>query len=65
MMVRICFLPEVEVSHSVYKSMHILLKGHSRISIIFRRQDVLWQSVQLAMYFLILIHASPVVLAFY
>ena len=29
MMVRICLLPEVEVSHSVTKSMAILSNGHS------------------------------------
>ena len=34
MMVRICLLPEVEVLHSVTKSMVILLSGHSSISVI-------------------------------
>ena len=34
MMVRICLLPEVEVSHSVTKVMAILSNGHSGISII-------------------------------
>ena len=34
MMVRICLLPEVEVSHSVTKSMAILSNGHSGISVI-------------------------------
>ena len=33
-MVRICLLPEVEVSQSVTKSMAILLNGHSVISFI-------------------------------
>ena len=36
MMVRICLLPEFEVSHSVTRSIAILLKGHSRISVICR-----------------------------
>ena len=35
-MVRICLLPEVEVSHSVTKSMAILLNGHFGISVICR-----------------------------
>ena len=34
MMVRICLLLEVEVSHSVIKSMAILSNGHSRITYI-------------------------------
>ena len=34
MMVSICLFPEQEVSHSVTKSMAILLKGHSDISVI-------------------------------
>ena len=32
MMVRMCLLPELEVSHSVTKSIVILSKGHTRIS---------------------------------
>ena len=34
MMVRIRLLPEVDVSHSVTKTMAILSKGHSGISVI-------------------------------
>ena len=34
MMVGICLLPEVEVLHSVTKSMVILSNGHSGISVI-------------------------------
>ena len=37
MMVRICLFSELEVSHSVTKSMAILLKGHSGILVICRR----------------------------
>ena len=36
MMVKICLLPELEVLHSVTKSMAILSKGHSGISVICR-----------------------------
>ena len=36
MMVRICLLPEVDVSHSVTKSMVILSNGHSSISVIYK-----------------------------
>ena len=32
MIVRMCLLPELEVSHSMTKSMAILLKGHTGIS---------------------------------
>ena len=37
MMARICFLPEVEVSHYVTKSMAVLSNGHSGISVIYKR----------------------------
>ena len=39
MMVRICLLPEMEGSHYVTKSMAILSKGHSSISVICRGYD--------------------------
>ena len=35
-MVRMCLLPELEVSHSVTKSLAILLNGQSGISVISR-----------------------------
>ena len=70
MMVRICLLPEVDVSHSVTKSMAILSNGHSSISHL--------QGVRLNLGFFsvayctvsyifpdVLIHAFPVVLMFY
>ena len=37
MMVGICLLPEVDVSHSVTKSLPILSNGHSGISVICKR----------------------------
>ena len=39
MMVRICLLPEVEVSHSVIKSLAILLNGHSGFFVICKGLD--------------------------
>ena len=39
MMVRICLLPEVDVSHSVTKSMAILSNGHSGIPVICKGYD--------------------------
>ena len=69
MMVRICFLPEMEVSHSVTKSMAILSNGHSGISVICKGYDCtlvlsLWHSVQYA-FPDVLIHAFPVIFIFY
>ena len=69
-MVRICLLPEVEVSHSVAKSMAILSKGHSGISIICRDNIEPWlfpvaQHTVSYVFPDILIHAFPVVLMFY
>ena len=43
MIVRICLLPEVEVSHSVTKSMAILWNGHSGISVICKGKIEPWR----------------------
>ena len=56
--VKMCLLPEVEVSQSVIKSMVILSNGLSGMSVIHRGYCWTfalshWQRVQLAIYFLI------------
>ena len=73
-MVKMCLLPEVNVSHSVMRSIVILLNGLSGISVIMQVKGNVqihgflssWQSTQFAMYFLMsYIHSFPVILSFY
>ena len=70
MMMRICLLPEVEVSHSVPKLMAILLNGHSSICHLqrIRLNFGFFPAAQCTVNHAfpnILIHAFPVVLMFY
>ena len=70
-MVRMCLLPELEVLHSVTKSITILLKGHSGISVICKRLSLNVCFFSVAKCTLsdvfpdILVHAFPIILMFY